>query len=154
MSQLDRHATEPPSSAHALEPFVDEDEVRNYLDVYARAVTAGDAKTIAALWGVPALVLGDFGAKAISALHEVEAFFAGAKEQYAARGVVDTRPDIQKIDWLTERIVVADVRWPLFDGNHDERGAERSTYTLERNGRGELKMRVAIMRGETETETH
>ena len=42
----------------------------------------------------------------------------------------------------------------LFDLNHDERGAEYSTYTLERDERGDLKMRVAIMRGEATKESH
>ena len=154
MSQLDRYATEPPVSAHALEPFVHEDEVRHYLDLYARALTAGDARALAAMWAVPALILGDYGAQAITALVEIESLFTGAKEHYASRGIADTRPDIQKVEWLTQRIVVADVRWPLFDANHDERGAERSTYTLERDEHGELKMRVAVMRGETEKEPH
>jgi len=155
MPQLDRYATEPPASASALEPFVHEDEVRHYLDLYARALTAGDARALAAMWAVPALILGDYGAaQAISSLYEVELLFDGAKEHYAARGVADTRPDIQKIEWLTQGIVVADVRWPLFDANHDERGAERSTYTLERNENGELKMRVAVMQGETAKEPH
>jgi len=154
MSRLDRHAGEPPASAHALEPFVHEEEVRHYLDLYARALTTGDARAIAAMWALPALVLGDYGAHGISNLRQVETLFAGTKEHYAARGIVDTRPDIQSIEWLTHRIVVADVRWPLLDANHRERGAEHSTYTLERDNAGALKMRVAVMRGEIATEAH
>ena len=154
MSQLDRYGSEPPTSARALEPFVHEDEVRHYLDLYARAVTAGDLKAIAALWTVPALVLAGYGAQAVTTLAEIEAFFAHAKDHYAARGIVDTRPDIQYVEWLTERIVLTDVRWPLFDANHDERSTELATYTLERNDGGALKMRVAIMRGEAPTEAH
>ncbi len=156
MSQLDRYGTagEPPASAHALEPFVHEEEVRHYLDVYARAVTNGDVRGVSAMWAVPSLVLGDYGAQAVTDLLQIQTLFAGAKEHYAAHGIVDTRPDIQSIQWLTPHIVVADVRWPLFDADHHERGVEYSTYTLERDGGGELKMRVAVMRGEIAIEAH
>lgn len=153
MPQLDRHETEPPASAHALEPFVHEEEVRHYLDLYARAVTTGAPGAVASLWSVPALVLDEHGVRALSALADVERFFAGAWEHYARRGIVDTRPDIQRIEWLGDRVVLTDVRWPLFDADHRERGAERSTYTLERDAAGELKMRVAVMRGEI-SDTH
>lgn len=154
MSELDRYGTEAPASARALDPFVHEEEVRTYLDRYARALTTGDARSIAAMWGVPALVLGDYGARAITTPYAIEALFAGAKESYASRGIVDTRPDIKKIEWLTPRIVVVDVRWPMFDADHAERAAERSTYTLERDADGELRMRVAVLRGEAATEPH
>lgn len=148
MPQLDRPEAEPPVSAHALEPFVHEEEVREYLDRYARAVTTGEPSAVASLWSVPAFVIDDRGARGLSTLADVETFFAGSREHYAGRGIVDTRPDIQKIEWLGDRIVLTDVRWPLFDRDHRERGAERSAYTLERNAAGELKMRVAVMRGE------
>jgi hypothetical protein len=158
MPQLDRqqHAgvtDESKATAPAIE-LVHEDEVRHYFDAYARALTSGDGRAIAAMWELPALLMSDHGVRAVRNAEEIEKFFAGARGQYAARGIVDTRPDIHDIEWLTPRIVVADVRWPLFDADHKEHGSESSTYTLMRDRSGELKLRIVIMRGETETDVH
>ena len=148
MAQLDKDAAAE-TTAPVMHPFVHEEEVRVYLDRYAHAITSGDARAIARMWGIPALVLSDHGVRTVSSSVEVEDFFAGAKEQYAARGIVDTRPDIQYVEWLTTKIVIADVRWPLFDEDHVERGFESSTYTLMRDDSGALALRVVVMRGET-----
>jgi hypothetical protein len=64
-----------------------QEEVQVFLDRLARAITAGDGKAAAALWAVPALVLGDTEARAIATREEVAQFFGGAKEQYNAKGI-------------------------------------------------------------------
>ena len=79
---------------------------------------------------------------------EVEDFFAGAKQQYNARGIVDTRPDILRLEWLTDRIAVVEVRWPYIDVSGDEIGAESSTYIVRREDDGEYMFRATIMQGE------
>jgi hypothetical protein len=122
-------------------------EVQALLDRFARAVTSGDGRTIATMWDVPALVLGDQESRAVSAAAEVEQFFGGAKEQYNARGITDTRGEIVRLDWPTERIAIVEVRWPYLDARGNEVGEETSTYTLRRDDSGELKVRVAVMHG-------
>lgn len=134
--------------------LVHEDDVRHYFDAYARALTSGDAEAIAALWELPALMVSDLGVRAVHGKGEIAKVFAGAKGMYAMRGIVDTRPDIQSVTWLTARVVLADVRWPLFDGRHREVGCESFTYTLMRDRGGELKLRVLVMRGHTEHPAH
>jgi hypothetical protein len=99
------------------------------------------------MWEAPALVLGDSMAQPVSSTDELVEFFSGAKEQYNERGVVDTRPEIMRLDWVTERMVIVSVRWPWLDANGRERGDEASTYTLRRGRDGVLKMRVAVMHG-------
>jgi hypothetical protein len=157
MPQLDKQPLDD-AGENAVSPpsieLVHEDEVRHYFDAYARALTSGDGRAIAALWELPALVMTDHGARAIKNADEIAKIFAGAKGMYALRGIVDTRPDIQYVEWLTQRIVVADVRWPLFDDGHQERGTESSTYTLMRDHEGALKLRVVVMRGATDDEIH
>jgi hypothetical protein len=126
----------------------DNSAVREVLDRLAGAVTAGDARAAARLWGTPALVLSDGMAWGIATRTEVEDFFAGAKQQYNARGIVDTRPDILRVQWLTDRIAVAEVRWPYIDVNGDEVGAESSTYILRREDDGEFLIRATVPQGE------
>lgn len=121
--------------------------VKELLEQMARAVTAGDGRTVAAMWAVPALIVGDEMVRATSSLQEVEQFFGGAREQYNARGITDTRPDIQELEWVTDRIAIVEVRWPYLDPQGHEKGEETSTYTLRRNEAGELKLHVAVMHG-------
>jgi hypothetical protein len=115
---------------------------------FAVALTAGDAQAIARMWEVPALVLSDAGVHAVASLNQVESFFAGAKEQYTARGIDEAIPEIESVDWMTDRLVSTRVRWPYLDKAGLEIGEESSTYMLRRNDAGELKLQVIAMHGE------
>lgn len=127
-------------------------EVAAFLDEFATALTAGDGRAIARMWEVPAFVLGE-EAMAVGSRAQVEEFFAGAKNQYNERGVTDTRADIQSLEWATNKIALVTVRWPYLDEDGEEIGAESSTYTLCRDESGDLKFRVALMRGTEESAT-
>ena len=121
-------------------------EVRQFLDRLAKALTRGDT-AVGALWQTPALVLGDAAVHSVGSIDELERFFAGAKQHYNDQGIVDTRGEIVSLHWPTERIAIAEVRWPYLDAQGREQGAETSTYTLRRDDDGELRLRVAVMHG-------
>jgi ketosteroid isomerase-like protein len=125
----------------------DRSEVQAMLDRFARAITAGDGRAAADVWETPALVVGDEQVMAVSSQQEVEQFFGSGKEQYNARGITDTRPEIVSLDWPTRKIAIVEVRWPYLDAEGKNVGEETSTYTLRRNEAGELKLRVALMHG-------
>lgn len=141
-----RH-THPRGAASAVEPPGGHSEVQAFLARIARALTAGDGKTVAGMWAVPALVLGDDDVRAVGTLQEVEQFFGGAKEQYNARGITDTRADIVELRWLTPRMALVEVRWPYLDQEGNEVGEEVSTYALRRDDTGALKVQAALMHG-------
>lgn len=123
------------------------EDVQGYLDRFTRAVTSADTKTLAKLWEVPAFVIGAEHSRVIQSLDEVEEFFAGAKDLYNERGIVDTRAEIQDLDIISPDLVVVRVRFPYYDEKGDEHGEESSSYTLMRASDGEFKMRVVTMRG-------
>ena len=126
----------------------DRDEsVKRFLEQFSRALTRGDTKVLAACWDVPAYVLSDDGAQAVGSTAEVEELFGGAKEQYNAKGVADTRPEIEDITWLTDKLVSVDVRWPWIADDGHEIGAEHSRYVLRVGNDGELRLHVTMMRG-------
>jgi hypothetical protein len=126
----------------------DRASVQEYLDRFATAMTSGDTKTMAKLWGVPAFVVGPNMAKVVQSEDEVEEFYSGAKDMYNERGIMDTRAEIEELDWIDEDLVIATVRWPYLDQNEKEHGSERSSYTLFRGEDGSYKVRVVTMRGE------
>lgn len=121
--------------------------VQRYLDRFAEAMTSGDTKTMAKLWGVPAFVIGPNEARVVQSESEVEQFFGGAKEMYNERGIVGTRAEIVNLDWVGDDLVIATVRWPYLDQNERTLGEESSSYTLLRGEDGGFKLRVITMRG-------
>jgi len=123
--------------------------IQDFLDQLGRALTSGDGSAAAGLWAAPALVIGDDMERAIASVDELVAWFGGAKAQYNARGIVETRAEIVRLTWPTERMAIVEVRWPYFDAHGDEIGDETSTYTLRRDDAGALKLRVAVMHGES-----
>ena len=125
----------------------DDRQVLTLLEALGRAVTTGNGEGAAECWAVPAFVVGDGHEKAVGSLDEVAAFFAAAREQYNAQGVGDTRPEVQALQWITDRLALVEVRWPWLDAQGEEAGDETSTYLLKRDDTGELKLRVAIMHG-------
>jgi ketosteroid isomerase-like protein len=125
----------------------DEADIQAFLDKMAKALTAGDGRTIATMWETPALVVGDEMLMAVRTPQEVERFFSGAKDQYNKMGITDTRGDITRLTWATARIAIVQVRWPYLDAKGEEVGEETSTYTLKRNQGGEFKLCAAVMHG-------
>lgn len=126
------------------------DEVQMLLDRMGRAVTSGDGRAVAEMWEVPALVVGNDQVMVVNSREELVRFFGGAKEQYNAKGITDTRAEIVRLDWPTDRIAVVTVRWPYLDAKGTMRGSETSTYTLRRDDARKLRLRVAVMHGASE----
>lgn len=128
-------------------PRRDDAQVQSLLEDLARAVTTGNGEGAAECWGVPAFVIGDEHEQAVMSLREVADFFAAAREHYNARGVGDTRPQVQSLQWISADLALVEVRWPWLDVQGEEAGSEASTYLLKRDRAGVLKLRVAIMHG-------
>ena len=131
-------------------PKRDRAGVQDYLDRFAAAMTSGDTKIMAKLWGVPAFVVGVSEARVVQSEAEVEQFFGGAKDMYNARGITDTRAEIAGLDWIGDDLVIATVRWPYLDAQERVLGQESSSYTLLRGEDGSFKLRVITLRGESD----
>ena len=128
------------------------DEIEALLQQFADALTAGDGAAAATYWHVPVFLMGDDHEHVVTHASEVASFFGGAKAQYQARGIADTRPEIVSLDWLTERTALVTVRWPWLDDRGRQIGEEASTYLVKAGPGGTLKLRAAIMHGESEPE--
>jgi len=118
--------------------------VRPFLEALGKALSEGDAAGVARSWEVPAFVLSDEGVLALSNPGEIEAFFAQAIRWYRARGLVATRPEIESLEALGERLCSVDVRWLAFDAEALEKTSERSRYILRTNDDDEIRIRVAL----------
>jgi len=148
---MQSHA-EPDSGAHRVvskrpSEARERASVQEYFDRFSEAMTRGDTKTLVKLWGVPAFVIGRSEGRVVQSESDVEAFFAGAKDMYNARGITTTRAEITNLDWVGEDLVIATVRWPYMDDSGRTFGEESSSYTLLRGEDGSFKLRVITLRG-------
>jgi hypothetical protein len=125
--------------------------VRALLARLAQALTSGDGKMAAATWATPALVVGDDMALTVNSSADLQEVFGGAKAHYNARGITDIRPDVLRLDWITARLAIVEVRWPYLTAAGDEIGEDTSTYVIRREPDGRLAIRAAVMHGEAET---
>lgn len=121
--------------------------IRAFLQGFAEALTEGDTDAIAAMWETPAMVIADEFVQGLESQEELGNLFAGAREHYNSIGVTNTKPEIVRVDEITDKLVVVRVRWPWIDDDGHEMGAECSTYTLRRDSLGDWKIRLAIMHG-------
>lgn len=125
-----------------------EQGMQSMLETFAKAFTQGDGKTAATCWEVPALIVADQGTKAVATLAEVEDFYGGAAKQYNDMGITDTRPEVQSVTWLTDRMASVHVRWPYLDAKGNARQeSEASTYVLRIGDDGRPRICVAAMMG-------
>lgn len=92
------------------------------------------------------MILSDEGAAVLAEANQIENLFAGATEWYRSQGLVSTKPELERVDMLSEKLASVDVRWPAFDGSGQEKSSERSHYILQIGQDGQVRIRVALTR--------
>jgi hypothetical protein len=121
-------------------------QVLELVERIGAALSAGDAKTLAGLWDLPALLLADQGARPVTAREEVEAFFERAIADYRSRGIFGTRGELNGFEPLSERLAWADITWPNLDEEGTAAGGERSFYLVRLGEDGQARIQVAMSR--------
>jgi hypothetical protein len=140
------HTTSALVTSSTLTAAREEPDVQEFLDRLAWAMTSGNGKAAAGLWAIPAVIMSDATVRTVLDRSELEHVFQQARRHYAERGIIDTHGEIQRVDWLTERTAIVDVRWPQYNSKGNESGEEWSTYTLRRDDHGMLRLHVAVTR--------
>ncbi len=133
-------------TGRGMEARMKMDGILEMLEAYGRALGEGDFSLVAGSWVTPALVLSDQGALLVTDIAEVEKFFAGAALWYQSQGIVSTRPEVVRMDILSERLAALDVRWPSYGADGEERMSELSHYIVELGSDGQFRFRVALTR--------
>ena len=123
-----------------------DNNVKDMLEHYGAALSAGNLPVISNCWSVPALVLSDDGAMSVTSSGEIEAFFSQGIEYYRSQGLMSTRPELERVEMLSDTLASVDVRWPSYDSSGTEKSSERSHYILQLGGDGQMHIRVALTR--------
>jgi ketosteroid isomerase-like protein len=103
-----------------------------FFSEYAEALASRDAKAIARHWGVPGLVLSDFGAQPIASVGEIEGFFASSMEQY--EGIAGAEAEIEHVADLADTVAACEITWRHKDENGSTIGGEAGHYMLKDDG--------------------
>lgn len=125
------------------------DQIKRFFERLGFGISKGDFGGVSRAWVFPALVLSDQETIAVSDAAQVEQFFGKASKWYRSRGLVATRPELERIDVLSERLVAVDVRWPAFDKTGAEKASERSHYILRLSEDGRPGICAALTRTES-----
>jgi hypothetical protein len=126
--------------------IMNEDQIRGLLERYGQAMSVGDIAGILSCWELPALALYDEGAILIANNGELERLFTRIIGSYRSRGLLTTKPQIERTEGLTDRLAAVDVRWPDLDQAGVERSSERTHYILWLAEDGQLYIKVGIPR--------
>ena len=125
---------------------MDSDKIKQLLERLGRTLSAGDLRGLSNCFEFPAVFLSDDGATILADASQLEKLFAQATDWYRSRGLVSTRPELERVDMLSEMLAVVDVRWPAFDASGQEKSSERSHYILRLGTDGQAYVRVALTR--------
>jgi len=123
-----------------------EGEIRKFLEALGNALTAGDLDMVSKCWDIPAILLSDQGSVVINSAAQVRRSFSHAVQWYRSQGLISTKPEIQKLEQLTEALCAVDVRWPAFDAAGVEKSSERSHYIIRVAADQEPRICVALSR--------
>jgi hypothetical protein len=116
------------------------------LERVGQAISTSNWPDLANCWAFPALVLSDEGAITIADADSLQALFARMAQGYQSQGLVATRPELERIEPLSEKLTAVDVRWPTFDAAGTEKAVERSHYLLQLGEDQQQRIRVALTR--------
>jgi hypothetical protein len=127
-------------------PAMDSDRINQLLGDLGRNLSAGDLAGVSNCFEIPVVFLSDDGATILTDLEQLKTLFAQASQWYQSRGLVSTKPELERIDLLSEKLAAVDVRWPAFDASGQEKFSERSHYILTLPKDGGVRIRVALTR--------
>jgi hypothetical protein len=140
--------TRSPSPRHAS----DSEAFVPVLAEFIRDVSVGDARAAAALWDVPALILGDehvHGPLSRERLAEVLADTPGPEAlQRRPPQAGEAPPEllIERVEWVSQRVAAIDARWPRLPRGGLLHGIEAATFLVRSDELGQPKIRGLLLR--------
>lgn len=120
--------------------------IQQMLERLGVAISTGNMAEVSASYAFPALFLSDEAAMILADAAQIEGLLVGATEWYRAHDLVSTRPELEHLEEMSEKLVAVDVRWPAFDASGTEKWSERSHYLLQAGPDGQPRIRVALTR--------
>jgi hypothetical protein len=158
----------PPEAASSVaEPVVTADLV-SLVAAFTGFLDAGQPERAAALWDVPALILGDTHVHGPLSLERVASWLrnvtsthpAGAAAGHAGAGssgapASTSQALIQRVEWVAARVATVETRWPCRSCGGLLAGVDGTTFLVRVDQFGQAKIRGLLLhsRGQRASET-
>jgi hypothetical protein len=119
-------------------------DVFDFFQRYSDALTAGDVTQIAACWGVPAFVIDNERAGAITDAAIIEANFEDAVRSFQEAGHLSRRHSLSKVERLAQALISADVEWSVVNKRGVVTADDQFRYVLSGQDTESFRIRCAI----------
>jgi len=126
--------------------MMNKDTMSQLLERLGAAISSGDLKSVSAWWTFPEMFLSDENATVLADASQLGTFMGQAAEAYRQQGIASTKPELERVNLLSETLPSVDVRWPSLDASSKEKASEQSHYILHRAEDGQVRIRVALTR--------
>jgi hypothetical protein len=133
-----------PTTHRRIASAQDEQQVMDLLEQVAHAFRSGDGRAVAPMWEMPALIVGPVHVLTLKSSIELETHFQEVRSHYNSLGIMSARPELERLEEITDHTRLAEVRWVHLDEDGGERGEEVATYLLRRNDVGDYRLRAAV----------
>lgn len=90
-------------------------QVNAFLRSYAASLRTFDAETSAGLWGEPGMVISDEFAGVLDSREEMAAGLQQGYPRYQQLGLADIAHELLGCRAITDKLILADVRWLFYD---------------------------------------
>jgi hypothetical protein len=114
--------------------------IQRFLEGFTQALTSGDGRAAAACFEYPSLMVmsavGEYGGTTpIRDADEAATFFEQAPQQYHAKGIEETFPDVEEVQWLAHDLALVKAHFPYMDADGNDLGdGETSVYVVRKDG--------------------
>ncbi len=126
------------------EVFMNQDPIRMCLERMGGALSTTNLPDLVDCWELPAMILTDEGAIALTEADSLVSLFARAAQGYQSQGLVATRSELELVEPLSEKLTAVEVGWRGFDAAGPQQANERSNYMLRLGADGQQRIRVAL----------
>jgi hypothetical protein len=141
------------TAGSVTEPVITADLVA-VVAAFTGFLDAGEADRAAALWDVPALILGDTHVHGPLSLERVASWLRhvsdGAREDAVAGHAIDDRESpsealIVRVDWVAARVASVQTRWPRRPRGGLLAGVDGTTFLIRVDQFGQAKIRGLLL---------
>lgn len=122
------------------------DAIGEMLTKLGKAVSEGNMKGVSDSYVFPALFMSDEGSFVMNNADELEKMFAEGQKWYIEQGIVETRPELESIDEMTDTIAAVNVSWPGFDKDGKQTEYTETSHYILQMDNGNPRIRVAMTR--------
>ncbi len=110
--------------------------IRDFLERYAATLTRFEATAGADLWAMPAVIVDDRFAGVITSRQQMSENLRRSYPLYRELGLARVGCDLRDVRWLTDVLVMVEVRWLFYDAHEELLTDSTSHYLLRRTAAG------------------